>query len=174
MVLRGLFVGRFQPPHKGHLEIIRKILNEVDELIIIIGSAQYNYTLRNPFTTGERIWMLREALREYDIDLSRIIIVPLNDIENNALWVRYVQTHTPPFSIVYTGNEFVAKLFKDMNVEVKMVDMIERDKYSGTRIRELMIKGSDEWKEFVPKSVVKIIEIIRGVERLKIVARTSL
>ena len=31
--LRALYIGKFQPFHKGHLEAIKKILNEVDELI---------------------------------------------------------------------------------------------------------------------------------------------
>ncbi|MEM2947357.1 MAG: adenylyltransferase/cytidyltransferase family protein, partial [Candidatus Bathyarchaeia archaeon] len=39
MVKRGLFVGRFQPFHKGHLSVIEDILKEVDELVIVVGSA---------------------------------------------------------------------------------------------------------------------------------------
>ncbi|MEM3766696.1 MAG: adenylyltransferase/cytidyltransferase family protein, partial [Candidatus Bathyarchaeia archaeon] len=34
MTKRGLFVGRFQPFHKGHLHVIKEILSEVDELVI--------------------------------------------------------------------------------------------------------------------------------------------
>ncbi|MFB0514560.1 MAG: adenylyltransferase/cytidyltransferase family protein, partial [Candidatus Bathyarchaeia archaeon] len=41
MVKRGLFVGRFQPIHKGHVKAISDILKQVDELVIVIGSAQY-------------------------------------------------------------------------------------------------------------------------------------
>lgn len=34
---RGLFVGRFQPFHLGHLHVIKELLEKVDELIIAIG-----------------------------------------------------------------------------------------------------------------------------------------
>ena len=40
MTKRGLFVGRFQPFHLGHLDMVKYALTEVDELIIVIGSAQ--------------------------------------------------------------------------------------------------------------------------------------
>jgi len=44
MVRRGLFVGSFQPFHLGHLEAIRDVLEEVDELVIVIDSAQYSHS----------------------------------------------------------------------------------------------------------------------------------
>ena len=34
MVKRGLFVGRFQPIHKGHVKAIKDVLKQVDELVI--------------------------------------------------------------------------------------------------------------------------------------------
>jgi len=38
MTKRGLFVGRFQPFHKGHLRAVKDILGKVDELVIVVGS----------------------------------------------------------------------------------------------------------------------------------------
>ena len=52
---RGLLIGRMQPVHNGHIEIIKQILEEVDEIIIGIGSAQLSHELKNPFTAGERL-----------------------------------------------------------------------------------------------------------------------
>ncbi|MCJ7698989.1 adenylyltransferase/cytidyltransferase family protein, partial [Candidatus Bathyarchaeota archaeon] len=45
MVGRGLYVGRFQPFHLGHLCAVKKILGEVDEVIVAIGSAQYSHNV---------------------------------------------------------------------------------------------------------------------------------
>src|SRR3970040_1541422 len=52
---RALWIGRFQPFHLGHLSMAKRILAEVDELVIGIGSAQYSHTPENPFTAGERL-----------------------------------------------------------------------------------------------------------------------
>ena len=32
--LRGLYIGRFQPFHNGHLQAIKYVLENVDELVI--------------------------------------------------------------------------------------------------------------------------------------------
>ena len=41
--MRGLIIGRFQRFHKGHLELVKGILKECDELIIAMASAQFNF-----------------------------------------------------------------------------------------------------------------------------------
>ena len=63
-IIRGLMVGRFQPFHNGHLYLSNQILQECDELIIAIGSAQFNYIYKDPFTAGERVLMIHAALLE--------------------------------------------------------------------------------------------------------------
>ena len=59
---RGLFIGRFQPIHIGHITAITNALKIVDELIIVIGTSNKNIDLNNPFTTGERIEIVRKAV----------------------------------------------------------------------------------------------------------------
>jgi len=169
-MIRAIFIGRFQPPHLGHVWAIRDILREVDEVIVVIGSAQFNYIIKDPFTIGERIWMLREALKEGGVDLSRVIIVPIPNIENNAAWFGHLRSYTPPFQVAYTGNPFVAMLFREAGIEVRQQPMYDREKLNSTRIRELIIKGDPSWEELVPKSVARIIREIGGVERLRVIA----
>ena len=52
MFKRALFVGRFQPFHYGHLHAVRTILEEAEELVIVVGSAQMSHEPDNPFTAG--------------------------------------------------------------------------------------------------------------------------
>lgn len=51
--VRGILIGRMQPVHNGHIEVIKKTLEEVDEIVIGIGSAQKSHELKDPFTAGE-------------------------------------------------------------------------------------------------------------------------
>src|SRR5215213_1645315 len=69
MTRRGLMLGRFQPFHNGHLALTKQILTECDELVIIIGSAQFNFIDKDPFSAGERLLMIHEGLKEAEIDL---------------------------------------------------------------------------------------------------------
>lgn len=105
--VRGILIGRMQPVHNGHMQIIDKILDEVDEIIIGIGSAQLSHEIKDPFTAGERILMMSQALAERDVDPSRYYIIPMQDINFNAIWVAHVKMITPPFSIVYSDRKSV-------------------------------------------------------------------
>ena len=85
--LRGILIGRMQPVHNGHIQVIESILDEVDEIIIGIGSAQLSHSLKDPFTAGERVVMMNQALADIGVDSSRYYIIPMQDINFNALWV---------------------------------------------------------------------------------------
>jgi len=172
MVRRGLFVGRFQPFHKGHLQVVKEILNEVGELVIVVGSAQYSHRIDNPFTTGERLVMIRKALEEAKIDLNRIWIVPVPDVHIHMVWVAAVEGYTPRFDVVYSNEPLTRRLFIEAGYEVKSIRFYKREVYSATEIRERMLKG-ENWEELVPKSVAEFIKEIGGVERLKDLAKTD-
>ncbi len=167
--MRGFFIGRFQPYHLGHHEVILDILKEVDELIIGIGSAQESHTIENPFTAGERILMISRALKKYR---DRIYIIPLEDIYRNSLWVSHVVSMTPPFDVVYSNNPLVVRLFKEAGFEVRNTRIVNRVEFQGTEIRRRMICG-DSWENLVPKEVAEVIKEIGGVERLKEISSTD-
>ncbi len=166
-IRRGIFPGRFQPPHKGHGEVIKWALKRVDELIIAIGTAQESHTLQNPFTAGERIVMLKLMLNDLNIDQTRIYLIPIPDIFMNKVWVKYVEALTPEFHVAITRNPLVLRLFKESGYEVETPPAYNREVYRSTYIRRLMIEGGN-WRELLTPSVVKYIEYINGVERLKL------
>lgn len=169
---RTLLIGRFQPPHLGHMEIIKQILEEVSELIIGIGSAQLSHELNDPFTAGERILMLNKSLAGCNIDLSRVYFIPIPDVNNNAIWVSHVLSFSPPFSIVYSGNPLVKRLFKERGFEVRTPPMFNREEYRGREIRR-RIFDDKKWQDLVPDAVVEVIDEINGADRLKELSKTD-
>jgi nicotinamide-nucleotide adenylyltransferase len=165
MVKRGLYVGRFQPFHLGHLSAVKIILEDVEELVIVVGSAQYSHTTANPFTAGERLMMIRLALVEANLNCSRVWIVPVPDVHLHMLWVAALEGYTPKFDIVYSNEPLTRRLFTEAGYKVKEIRFFERKVYSSTDIRAKMIKGED-WIKLVPKSVAAFIIEIDGVNRL--------
>lgn len=170
--MRALIIGRFQPFHKGHLELVKSILKECDEIIIAIASAQFNYIEKDPFTAGERILMIHEALREGKVDLARCYVAAIVNDENNARWLGHLKSFLPPFDVVYTGNAYVTMLMRSSGVKVSEVTFYDREKYNGTKIRHLLLKGSS-WQELVPRSVAQIIEKIDGTKRIKVISKSD-
>jgi len=159
-----LLIGRFQPFHLGHLEVVRKISKECDELIIGIGSAQISHTFDNPFTAGERHLMISRALR--DDGIRDFFLVPIVDINQYGVWVSHVRSMVPPFERVYTNNPLTRRLFSEAGYDVSASPMFNRAQYSGTEIRRMMLEG-DAWRKYVPKAVAEVIDSIDGVKRLR-------
>ncbi|MFO8046071.1 MAG: bifunctional nicotinamide-nucleotide adenylyltransferase/Nudix hydroxylase [Halomonas sp.] len=85
-----VFIGRFQPPHLGHLAVIHEALKRARQVIVLVGSSWQARSMRNPWHFDERRAMLRSAFD--DEENARLAVVPLLDaLYNNDVWVRDVQ-----------------------------------------------------------------------------------
>ncbi len=163
---RALVPGRFQPFHWGHLDLVKWVLDNVaEEVVIVIGTAQESHTLQNPFTAGERMLMIREALKEAGVPLEKVFIVPVPDISMNVVWPYYVSMYVPPFDVVVSRNPLVVRLFEEAGKRV-VIPPVFRNGLSASDIRYRMIKGMP-WKNFVPAAVARVIEEVNGDERMK-------
>ena len=80
--LRGILIGRMQPVHNGHIQVIESILDEVDEIIIGIGSAQLSHSLKDPFTAGERVVMMNQALADIGVDSGQCGIYDYESVKD--------------------------------------------------------------------------------------------
>jgi len=158
---RGIFIGRFQPFHKGHLYVVKEMDNadDLEEIIIGIGTAQTGYTSYNPFTEDEREMMIRKSLelkKHYDV-------VKINDLNDYPRWVPYVESLCPKFDVVYAGNTIVKELFEEKGYEVRSPRKIH---ISATEIRQMMLVNGN-WRDYIPQGTADVIEEIDGVKRLK-------
>jgi nicotinamide-nucleotide adenylyltransferase len=160
----GLIIGRFQPFHKGHFEVIKTIANDCDAIVIGIGSAELSHTIDNPFTAGERHLMISRALKEEG--LNEFYIVPIVDIHRYAVWVSHVESLVPPFNAIYSNNPLTRRLFREAGYEVRNSPLYNREMYSGTEIRRRIIEG-ENWEDLVPKGVAEVIMEIDGESRVK-------
>lgn len=166
---RLVFPGRFQPPHMGHVSAFKFALGMADELIVVIGSAQDSFSLKNPLTAGERLALLRTVLeREIGPDYCRrVYVVPVMDIEMNKVWVQYLRMLLGDFDGVVSGNPLVLQLFRDMGLAAISQPMFNRSECSGTRIRQLVLEGSPRWRDCVPPYLVPELERLGFEERLR-------
>jgi nicotinamide-nucleotide adenylyltransferase len=168
----GLFVGRFQPFHLGHLEAVRYILSREHSVIIAVGSAQYSHTPENPFTAGERIELIHRTLKGSGIDISRCYIIPVPDIGEHRLWVSRVISFCPVFKRVYSNNGLVKLLFVEAGFEVEPVPFYNRQVYVATEIRKMMATGGG-WRTLLHPAAVEYLESIECEKRLAIIMREA-
>ena len=165
--MRGLLVGRFQPFHRGHLEVVREIrgTRTDEELILGIGSAQESYTWKNPFTAGERSEMIARALVE--ANLEGVVAIPLPDIQRHALWVRYAESILPPFGRVYTNNPLTRLLFEQARYPVERPRLVDRARFEGEVVRDHLARDKG-WRPLVPPAVARYLGELGAPARLAV------
>lgn len=86
----GVFIGRFEPFHKAHLDSVRFALERCRALVIVLGSSNRARNVKNPWTALERAAMIRDSLSHEEN--CKVKIIHANDyLYNDNLWVTSIQ-----------------------------------------------------------------------------------
>ena len=161
----GLFIGRFQPFHNGHMLVLEGMSKVCGKIWIGIGSAKNHHESENPFTATERREMMQRALQEKNlIPMFDFNFVELPDEVDDTVWRDAVLEKTGHIDVVWTGNERTAECFVG-TIPVKPIKEVPG--ISSSEIRALMIAGDEKWKKQVPDDVALYIGEIDGVARVK-------
>ena len=120
----AIFVGRYQPYHFGHIELIQQKLNEGVPVLIMIRDIEPDE--KNPFTTEQTVSMIEKYHKSKGDDV-KVMIIP--DIES----VNFGR------GVGYEINEFIPP--KDIGG------------ISATGIRNSIKNGDDYWKTMVDESI---------------------
>lgn len=140
-----VFIGRFQPFHIAHLNVVKEALKIGNKAIIAIGSSFQPRTPKNPWSFHERTVMISDSLT--DEERARTTYVPIRDFAyNDQQWCTGIQeavngvisrgswTDKPP-TVALIGHfkddsSYYLKLFPqwplvehDMNEEVNATDL---------------------------------------------------
>lgn len=158
----GLFIGRFQPFHLGHLKDVKDALKVVDQLIIGIGSINEKNTEKNPFSVEERTEMIKYILNKENITNYSIFTIP--DFHDDQKWFEYIEKMSPDFNVVFTGNDWTVRCFKNKGYKIIKINLIKN--INSTIIRNRII-NDENWQELVPKGTVEFLEKIDGLNKIK-------
>jgi bifunctional NMN adenylyltransferase/nudix hydrolase len=139
-----VLIGRFQPIHNAHLEIIKRATALCNQLVIVTGSANQPRTYKNPFTSDERARMIRAAAGGLSMRIS--IEANPDTIYNDQAWAIRVQSlvakHTQPGDRVgiighkKDDSSFYLDMFPQWGYEdVELIEFL-----SAVNIRDLFFK----------------------------------
>lgn len=162
----GLAIMRAQPPHIGHIKLIRRMLRECEKAIIVLGSVQEQGTDRNPYSYIQRKEMLQKVFAA-TADAPRLKILGMFDINNPTQWGAFVMDflkeacpgETLP-DVYYAGSEYDAQWFRDIFDKIQIENRIDYDfpYVSGSMVRDMIKIGDKRWHDFVPKEIHAMIE----------------
>ena len=124
-------------------------------------------------TPGERIEMIYSSLKESGLDMRKCIVVAIENQFNIATWSSYLKSMLPPFDKVYSGNDYVKMLLSDFKVNVILSVLLDREKFTATTIRSMII-FDENWKKFIPYAVSQYVDRINAKNRLEIIPKSDI
>jgi len=160
----GLLIGRFQPFHLGHLEALRFALTKVDKLWVGLGSSNKPIEKNNPFTAEERKEMILSSIDDSMKEKISIYFIP--DVDNHVKWIQNIDTIVPKFDIIFSNDELTKHLYSKRKTQVVSIPFLNRDKLSGTNIRDLII-SDQKWEDLVPEGTRNFLINTSAKEHLK-------
>jgi nicotinamide mononucleotide adenylyltransferase len=137
---QSVYVGRFCPIHAGHESIIRTMMafTGVKNSMIIIGSSNAPFSLRNFFSYSERKGFIREIFPE-------VRVMGLPDFQSDELWLEALDDQLiaagidPRKAVYYGGCREDVRFFVEDGREVKIINRFGKEQISATQIRDLLI-----------------------------------
>lgn len=157
--MHGIVIGRFQPVHKGHVQLIRQAVEDCVNVTVVVGSSEAKQGPRNPFSLAERMEMLEAACPGV-----RFVAVP--DIHDPPNYPAHVASLVGDFDRVFGNDEGTLDLFEMAGYKATSPGLMEREKLEGKTIRAWMAEGDSAWRNAVPAPVAAILDRIEGSKRL--------
>jgi nicotinamide-nucleotide adenylyltransferase len=164
----GVYWRRFNPPHQGHLEVIRRFAPTC-RLIVAVGSSEQRDTWQNPFSGRERKSMLEAYLREEGIKGVQVITCRdgpsvRTDID------RLIRRSGASFLLLSTEKGRLARLARR---RIRVVGFRRTGSVSSTRIRELIAAGDPKWRNLTGRSVAALIRHAGGIASIRAARRVA-
>lgn len=126
----GLVIGRFQPFHKGHLDMIQQVMTQVDYIKIAIGSSNKKRMSDNPLSYMERKKYISSIL-----PFKNYTIYPSPDTPNDNDWLEHLVKRVGDFDIAFiTDNSWTEKIFQQHAIPYQKTRT--NIPVSGTMVRE--------------------------------------
>lgn len=154
------FLGRFQPFHLGHYNVVDEEKDNYDDFTVIVGSPERSRTERNPLNFEERKNLIKACFPE-------VKIIGIGDTEENPQesdpetaanqeWAE--EFEKKGFDVVISGNDKVKEIIeKHADILVERPEMFSEKIYSGTEVRR-RINSGEEWRYLTPECSHEVLE----------------
>lgn len=157
----GVYWGRFNPPHKGHLSVVRR-LQKACRLVVAIGSSERKNMRTDPFSARERKAMMESYLKESGIRGVRVITLRDGPSESWAI-ANMIRRCQPDVLFLSTEKTALARRAKG---KVNVVRYRRTGRISSMRIRDHIAAGDPAWRKWTGESVARMIVRADGIGRI--------
>lgn len=173
-----VLIGRFQPFHNAHLEIVKRATALCEQLVIITGSAKQPRTYKNPFTSAERRNMIKSATDGLSIQI--FIEENIDTIYNDQAWAVRIQGIVSKYRVLGKSVGVIghkkddSSFYLDMFPQWGYENVDEIEPLSAVNIRDLYFKRDVNMKFIkgvVPETVFNFLDEFRNHEEYEQIIR---
>jgi bifunctional NMN adenylyltransferase/nudix hydrolase len=172
----GIVIGRFQPFHLAHQDLINHALTLSEKVIIILGSARSAPDVKNPFTPAMREEIIRACFPK---DAENLIFRAVRDYPyNDHVWTAEVQNIVNQIveddekeheKIAIVGffkdkSSYYLNLFPQWKFEEFYCSDKRNLSINGTQIREKYFADDQSWKKLVPNTVANYLNAFQATD----------
>jgi len=170
----GIVIGRFQPFHLAHRDLIQHSLSLAEKVIVILGSARSAPDVKNPFTPAMREEIIRACFPDENLIFRAVRDYPYND----HVWTAEIQNvvgeiveddENENAKIAVVGffkdrSSYYLNLFPQWNFEEFYVSDKKKLSLNASHIREKYFADDEDWRRLVPTTVEKYLEVFKTTE----------
>jgi cytidyltransferase-like protein len=142
----ALFPGAFKPPHKGHFAVVKKLLENADQVVVLVSPKT-----REGITAEESIavWELYKTLLDGSVEVRVASENPIRETYD-------VVKNSPDTNFIVAFGKNDADRFKQMgkNPNAKVFDAGNFDGANATGLRAALLSNNeDAIKEYLPEGI---------------------
>jgi len=169
----AVVIGRFQPLHLAHQDLIQYSLTLAEKVVVILGSARSAPDVKNPFTPAMREEIIRACFPK---DAENLIFRAVRDYPyNDHVWTAEVQNIIGEITdddrmeearVALVGffkdrSSYYLNLFPQWNFEEFYAADKERLLLNATQIRDKYFAEDEDWQTMVSPTVARYLNAFR-------------
>ena len=155
----AIFPGAFKPPHKGHFEVVKKLLQNADQVVVLISPKT-----REGITADESVaaWEIYKTLLDGPVEIRVAAENPVRETYN-------LVKENPDTNFIVAFGKGESDRFKRMDFpNVKVFDAGRVDDINATGLRNaLQSNNPDAVAQFIPDGV-NLVDFMSAVGRKKL------
>jgi cytidyltransferase-like protein len=144
----ALFPGAFKPPHKGHVEVVKQLLNKADEVVVLVSPKT-----REGVDADEsvKVWELYKTILDGTVEIRLSEESPIREAYN-------VVKDNPDTNFILAAGKGEIERFKSAlqfpNVEVFDAGQLAGEGVNATGLRKaLSANNATEIQQYIPSGI---------------------
>jgi bifunctional NMN adenylyltransferase/nudix hydrolase len=176
----GIYMGRFQPFHAGHLKTVLLALESCRQVLLILGSHRVAPNIRNPWSSEERIQLIQSCLPVSE--RQRVQFLSIRDwLYSDNLWVAAVQQQVNEVIHAQDANPTIAlfghhkdqsSYYLNLFPQWTLVETGNHDNLNSTQIRAAYFAQPSQILETaLPKPSIKFLKQFQKCDRFSLLCQ---